>query len=561
MMLTFTIKSQTGIIRVSRGVSSASFFPRQASRTHLSSTRTLVLDRWGKDNRTLAPTNIFRRWKSSSSSKDRFQLDALPFSISPEQALEKFREWAEVDQGLRYLLSYNSVRIGGAYVPVWSFDLNVRFAKDWKPPMFSIYDDGQGGGGGGDTIHLPGLSAYAGYSYRRSLVNPVHSTSLVFLGDQTQPFGGWMLRDMVLESTGASVSVIPDAWNATQGRALNVVTEELQGIVDSSWPKESKKSEAPQVKTQVIKSRRVYMPTFVIEYKILGLEYKAFVSGCDQGAGVAGSSHQVMGDLNLFESPEFHQTSRNFLTWSSSVLRLQNAPFLIRMLRPLLTVLWFGFIRIWAKIPVIGLAGGVVAGYRKIYQPWMDARTASADWERQREHEARMEEDEEEALRHRDAFYDSGASQRYFYRHREQILRHLSGDYAHKEGGYDWYKDWQQWAEQQWQQQQKQQAQQQQQGYQQQQQTYQRQQQQTKQRQQKKKTEYHFDFDANDPYSVLGIKRGATKQEVSQAFRTQMLKHHPDTQPNATEAQKERLGERSKFITEAYRKIKSEMKR
>jgi DnaJ-class molecular chaperone len=62
-------------------------------------------------------------------------------------------------------------------------------------------------------------------------------------------------------------------------------------------------------------------------------------------------------------------------------------------------------------------------------------------------------------------------------------------------------------------------------------------------------------------YSVLGIKRGATKNEVSAAFRKEMLKHHPDTQVSASEAEKARASERAKYISEAYRKVKADMKR
>jgi DnaJ-class molecular chaperone len=62
-------------------------------------------------------------------------------------------------------------------------------------------------------------------------------------------------------------------------------------------------------------------------------------------------------------------------------------------------------------------------------------------------------------------------------------------------------------------------------------------------------------------YSVLKIKRGATKNEVSAAFRKEMLKHHPDTQSSASEAEKARAVERAKHISEAYRNIKAEMKR
>lgn len=490
------------------------------------------------------PTRVSVLRRFSSSRKGRFQLDAMQFSVAPEDALEKFREWAEVDQGLKYLMSYDSVRIGAAYVPVWSFDVNVRFGRNWKPPMFSIYH--------GDTIHIPGLSAYAGYSYRRSLINPVHSTSLVFLGDQTKPFASFMLKDMILKSTGAAISVVPDAWNATEARAFNVVIEELQGISDKSWPQSD--SSAPKVQAEIVRSRRVFMPTFVIDYKILGLEYRAFVSGCDQAAPVAGINHQILGEHNLFESPEFYQQSRNFLAWSAGVLRLQNLPLLLRILRPAMTVLWFGLMRIWASIPIIGAATGAVAGYRKILQPWMDNRSASAEWERQREHEAMMDE---EHIRFRNDFIDRGDARHFFYQNRDRILRSLGGSYDHEEGQYDWYKEWQAWAQQQW----NQQAQQQQQHT-----TYQKQQttgrqQETSSSQRQGKTqEFHWDFDTNDPYSVLGISRAATKQEVSAAFRKQMLKYHPDTQPNASEAQKLRLVERSKLITEAYRKLRTQMK-
>jgi hypothetical protein len=408
--------------------------------------------------------------------------------------------------------------------------------------MFSVYE--------GDTLHIPGLAAYAGYSYRRSLINPVHSTSLVFLSQDTQPFGGWMLRDMILQETKASISVIPDAWNATQAQSFHVVLAELQAISDSAWPHDGS---APRVQTEIVKSRRVFMPTFVIDYKILGLEYRTFISGCDTAAPVAGTNHRVFGDYSMFESPEFHQQSRNFLSWSSNFLRVQNLPILLRVLRPAFTLLWFGLLRIWAKIPIIGAATGVVAGYRKILQPWMDNRTATAEWERQRENEARMQEED---LRFRSDFIDNGDAQRFFQRNKKQILDHLGGSYEHEEGAYGWYKEWEQWANQQWQQQQR---------------TDQRrstnerqstggdQNYQRQNRQQTKKSDFHWDFDVNDPYSVLGIKRGATKQEVSAAFRKQMLKYHPDTQPNATEAQKVRLVERSKLTTEAYRKIKKDM--
>ena len=412
------------------------------------------------------------RNKNNSKKNKRFNLRALPFSISPEEALESFKKWAEDDQGLRYLMNYNSVRIGAAYVPVWSFDMNIRFKQQqttgksssslysWKPPIFEGYDDLGGGGSQSkgsrqDVIYLPGgLSAYAGYSYRRSLINPVHSTTLIFMGDQTEPFGGWMLKDMKLQETGMPIHVIPDAWNSTQGRAFSMVKEELQGIVDGDWAKSDLNNNgdtpSPIAQTQVVSARRVFMPTFVIDYKIFGLEYQAFVSGCDTSAPVGGVSHQIFegGDSTTIEglATEFHRSSRNLLVQLSSgasqLLRTLNLPILLTIFRPIFSILWFTLVRIFAFTPVIGVAGGLFAGFRKVIQPWMDNRKASADWERQRQHEAEMAEDEN--TNKMNDFNDvSGRARAHFLQNKDFILRSLSGDVRHEEGDFDWYSDWQ----------------------------------------------------------------------------------------------------------------------
>jgi hypothetical protein len=155
---------------------------------------------------------------------------------------------------------------------------------------------------------------------------------------------------------------------------------------------------------------------------------------------------------------------------------------------------------------------------------------------------------------------DNGSARRYFQQNRTQILRTLSGEHAHEQGEYQWYKEWEEWARRQWEQQQQQTDRRQQQQQQQQQSYDGAQRQQTYQQQKKSKAEYQWDFNPNDPYSVLGLQRGATKSEVSVAFRREMLKHHPDTQAGASDAAKERATAHSKIITEAYRKIKAEMK-
>ena len=192
------------------------------------------------------------------------------------------------------------------------------------------------------------------------------------------------------------------------------------------------------------------MPTFVINYKIFGLEYQAFVSGCDTSAPVGGLSHQIFEGNNAGGlSPEFYRSSQNLLVQLSSeatrLLRIFNMPVLLGLFRPLFNVLWFVFVRILSVTPVIGVAGGLFAGFRKILRPWMDNQKTSADWERQRQHEAEMAEDEHDAHKsNMNDFNDvTGRARAHFQRNRDSILRSLSGDASHEEGDFDWYSDWQ----------------------------------------------------------------------------------------------------------------------
>jgi hypothetical protein len=210
--------------------------------------------------------------KGGSSSRDAFRNTlGLPFSVSPERATQKFQSWARVDQSLNsFLMRDGNVQISAAYVPVYSFDVNIRYivkdAKtgrmrfDWKPDIFAVY-------GNQSVIHLPGISAYAGYSFRRSLIDPLHNTTLVFLGDDLVPFDGWMLRDMNVG--GTLLHVFPDPWNTTRGRAFAVVKDALQALPGTSQDLDF---EEIRVQTEVLASRRVYMPTFVFNYKVLGME-------------------------------------------------------------------------------------------------------------------------------------------------------------------------------------------------------------------------------------------------------------------------------------------------
>lgn len=557
---TAAVPSCAGRIGESRRLLLRSFIYAQ----HLPSSSVAVL----QISRTFSSSN----GRGGNRKGGSFKLDALTFKVSPDEALSAFNKWATEDQGLRYLLNWKNVKITAAYTPVWSFDVNVRFGTrsegsgrkryDLKPEPFTVYKT--------DTVHVPGLSAYSGYEYRRSLINPVHNTTLTFMGDKTQPFGSWMLREMKSRS-GMTLPIYPDPWNATRARAFAVVVEELESLAEDDYDRIGD----CEVQTEMVSARRVYMPTYVIDYTILGGEYRAFLSGCDAGSGVSGVSHRAL----PFSGEDITDASNSFMSGMQSIARVS------RGIGPAPLMLALNFVinvasRLLARIPIVSVLGAGFVAFKKIAKPWYDNRIAGAEWERQRENEKYMADHDD----HIDDFYDaSGKARSYFQRNRIAILRYLSGEQEHDEGNYNWYQKWEEWAREQYEKQ-RQAAEEAQRAYErasgteyqrqrQQQETYRRQQQQqqwqrerarttggARQQQAKKKTEYQWDFNPEDPYSVLGLKRGATKSEVSQAFRREMLKYHPDTQVNATDAEKDRALERSKLITEAYRKIKAQMK-
>eukprot|EP00586_Coscinodiscus_wailesii_P003600 CAMPEP_0172489894 /NCGR_PEP_ID=MMETSP1066-20121228/20164_1 /TAXON_ID=671091 /ORGANISM="Coscinodiscus wailesii, Strain CCMP2513" /LENGTH=606 /DNA_ID=CAMNT_0013258085 /DNA_START=279 /DNA_END=2099 /DNA_ORIENTATION=+ len=508
--------------------------------------------------------------RKNSSSKSSFQLDALPFSLPPTVAFEKFQTWAGTFQGLSsyLLLAPRSIRLTPSYVPVWSFDVNLRFKtvlprgggvtyRKKPEPFLDAYE-------GSDIVHLPGLSVYAGYSYRRSVINAVHETSLVFLGRTTVPFDGKLLRDM--DVGGEIVSIFPDPWNATKGRAYSLLVAELTEEFGSDGEEEGGGSRSVEV--ELVTARRVYMPTYVIDYSVLGFEYRAFLSGCDDKAPVAGVSHVA---FDFLSKDDVQRISEGVARGGRSLWRFaerSGGPWgVVLLLQWVLNGATKVLTRIpslFAKMPL--LLGGTFVGFRKVIRPWMDNRLATAEWERQREHEAIMREEEDHFFIRNDFRDRRGSAKRYFERNRVRILKHLAGDEdihtTHDDTtSFDWYKQWEEWARRQWKQQQQYE------NHQQKQQQYENQQQkqqQTKQKTYKQKTtkDYKWDFDPNDPYSVLGIHRGASKEDVSRAFRKEMLKYHPDTQgATVSNDEKERAVERSKLITAAYRKIKVEMKR
>lgn len=238
----------------------------------------------------------------------------------------------------------------------------------------------------------------------------------------------------------------------------------------------------------------------------------------------------------------------------------------------------------------------------------MDHRTATAEWERQREREARRSST---STSHWEDFVDTdGRAERYFRANRERIVRHLTGQEDTTDNQSGTYAAWEQWARQQWEQSQQQQQQQR---------SYEQARHHTRSRQSsrsrsgaKAKKEYQWDFNPHDPYvstswqlwlplsqilivvnyifdrlQVLRVGNStrrnrhasleciSTTNAVGRTVPTHAdshplflvfslcscRRHHPDTKANASKAVQDRAIERSKLITNAYQTIKAEMKR
>lgn len=74
----------------------------------------------------------------------------------------------------------------------------------------------------------------------------------------------------------------------------------------------------------------------------------------------------------------------------------------------------------------------------------------------------------------------------------------------------------------------------------------------TKARQQQRQAQAEKAKTKPDPYEVLGLKQGATKDEIKSAYRTMAAKYHPDKAANATKEIKKLAEEKFKAIRLAY---------
>ena len=258
-----------------------------------------------------------RHFSSRKRNNNSFQLDAVPFRVSPQEAYTQFQHWADKEQGLGPFLNIGgpigSAAISAAYTPFWYFDLNIRFVppsssgssrrdnrtnygSNFIPePFKSAYPNAPNG-----IIHVPGLASYAGFSYHRSLIDPIHNTTPIFLQKDITPFGNWMLEPLKANTTITGgkemIDIFPDPWNATRERSLNVIYEELVEMVNEQYSESSNGygSNKVQVEIERLRARRIYMPTYIVDYKILGIAYRGFISGCDSSVSVSGTSHRTI---------------------------------------------------------------------------------------------------------------------------------------------------------------------------------------------------------------------------------------------------------------------------
>lgn len=60
-----------------------------------------------------------------------------------------------------------------------------------------------------------------------------------------------------------------------------------------------------------------------------------------------------------------------------------------------------------------------------------------------------------------------------------------------------------------------------------------------------------------DPYSILGIERHASKEEIKRAFRKKALEYHPDIHQRSPESVKRRAAEHYEKVSRAYEVLSS----
>ena len=68
-------------------------------------------------------------------------------------------------------------------------------------------------------------------------------------------------------------------------------------------------------------------------------------------------------------------------------------------------------------------------------------------------------------------------------------------------------------------------------------------------------------YESNDPYAILGVRRGDSAAKIKKAYHKLALKYHPDKLKSNNAGSVEESAEKFKKINEAYTKVTDEMSR
>ena len=247
------------------------------------------------------------------SNKDRdggyltYGIKAIPFSIYTDKAIRKFHEWRD-DHDVTLFFDDRSVSIEALMLPFWTFDLYLRFQdhSSLKPSVLQAYKILQEETG--STIFLPGMSSYAGYLYKQdahNLLNVVHSSSLLFeksndlnndhivKADPVKNLLPWMLDDLPYRQ-GDGLPVYSDAWGSS---LMDSLTSMLRNCLVPFLFRTHDETLSSSIDVMVKSATRLYLPTYVIKYKVLGTQFQAFASGWSIDSTVSGIPRVLKKDI------------------------------------------------------------------------------------------------------------------------------------------------------------------------------------------------------------------------------------------------------------------------
>jgi len=109
-----------------------------------------------------------------------------------------------------------------------------------------------------------------------------------------------------------------------------------------------------RVETERLSARRMYMPTYVVDYAVLGISYRAVISGCDPHANVSGVSHSAFGAGGGRALSFLSDLPRRVAPAAAGALQFFGPRPLLALARAALVVLS----RAIATVPIAGVLGG-----------------------------------------------------------------------------------------------------------------------------------------------------------------------------------------------------------